>query len=181
MKFATIMSLFLSSFLQAQYNSGSYKLLKTIEQIEIRQYSPQLFVSYSEKSDNSSFRVLANYIFGGNKDSEEIAMTSPVVIKLYKNNEMLFLMPAKYSRGNLPEPNDKNIKIVESPKTNKAVITYSGYSNSSKENRYIKELKQVLKDYGIKHNNMFELFVYDPPYKLINRRNEIAVNIQNGD
>ena len=105
-------------------------------------------------------------------------MTSPVVIKLYNNNEMLFIMPDKHSINNLPEPNDPNVKIVESTKTQKAVISYSGYSNSGKEKRHIKQLQKVLEEHGIKHNNKFELFVYDPPYKLINRKNEIAVNIQ---
>ena len=52
-----------------------------------------------------------NYIFGGNSKNEQIPMTSPVVIKPYKNNEMAFLMPKNYTMTSLPIPNSDEIKI----------------------------------------------------------------------
>ena len=41
----------------------------------------------------------------------------------------------------------------------------------------IDQLKNILSENNIKHNGKFELLVYDPPYKIMNRRNEISVNI----
>ena len=161
--------------------SEIYKVIKTVENVEFREYVPLLFVSYinhgNENTTNSSFRVLANYIFGENDADEEIAMTSPVVIRLFNNNEMLFRMPKKYTTRNIPKPNNPDIKFVETNCVQKAVIRYSGYTNALKENKKIEELKKVLNAQGIKHNHKFELFVYDPPYKFINRRNEISVDV----
>ena len=69
---------------------STYEVIQVIEKIEIRAYNPALFASYinNEQGDaqNSSFRVLANYIFGGNETAEEIAMTSPVVIRLFNDD-----------------------------------------------------------------------------------------------
>ena len=128
---------------------------------------------------SQSFRVLANYIFGANKKEEKIAMTSPVVIRLFNNNEMLFRMPNKYNLDNIPEPNNTNVKFIETTYSKKAVLKYSGYSNRNKENKKITELKEILARNGLKHNNMFEVLIYNSPYQLFNRRNEISVNILN--
>ncbi|MBF25923.1 MAG: soul heme-binding protein [Flavobacteriales bacterium] len=182
MQILIIISLiFVYSSSQESSKSDIYKVIKTIESVEIREYDPSLYISYvnneQENAQNSSFRVLADYIFGSNKNNEEIAMTSPVVIKLFNKNEMLFRIPKKYNIKNVPKPNNKNLKFVETKYIKKAVIQFSGYSNSDKEKKHIEELKEILNNNNIKHNNKFELFVYDPPYKFYNRRNEISVNI----
>ena len=40
------------------------------------------------------------------------------------------------------------------------------------------ELIETLKNHSIQHANQFELLVYDSPYKLLNRRNEVLVVLQ---
>ena len=176
-----ILLILMAPFLSFGQDYNTYKVLKKIEKIELREYNPLLFASYMNTSDinnrSSSFRVLANYIFGSNEKTEEIAMTSPVVIRLFNDNEMLFRMPQKYNKQNIPKPNNKNVKFIETNSIQKAVIQYSGYSNNEKENRQIEELKTILKRHNIQHNNKFELFVYDPPYKFFNRLNEISVDV----
>ncbi len=168
----------LLSFTQS---SEIYKVVRAVENVEIREYVPLLFASYinsgKENDQNSSFRVLANYIFGSNEAEEKIAMTSPVVIKLFNYNEMLFRMPEKYNKRNIPKPKNTSVKFLETSVTKKAIIRYAGYTNKEKEKRKIIELKAILEKYGIEHTNQFELFVYNSPYKFFNRRNEISVNI----
>ena len=179
-KILIIMFLFNSVFSKSQSQNDTYIVLKKIGKVELREYQPLLFASYhNDNNQNSSFRVLADYIFGANEKKEKIAMTSPVVIKLYNDREMLFRMPEKYNKKNLPQPNNNNIKVIKSKKQTKATIRYSGYTNEQKENKMIKELKKILSENNIKHTGQFELFVYDPPYKPFNRRNEISVNIIN--
>ena len=56
-----------------------------------------------------------------------------------------------------------------------AAISFSGYSNSDKINKMKLKLSSVLNEKNIKTNNSFEVLVYDPPYKIINRRNELIV------
>ena len=41
----------------------------------------------------------------------------------------------------------------------------------------ILELKKTLQENNINHNEKFEVLVYNSPYKILNRRNEITVNI----
>ena len=90
---------------------------------------------------------------------------------------MLFRMPAKYNLNNIPQPNNSDIQFVSTDVVHKAVIKYSGYTNEVKEKKQIEMLQTILNKYNIKHNSEFELFVYDPPYKIFNRRNEMSVNI----
>ena len=176
-----IMFLFSSRFLNSQNVDNTYKVIEKIGKVEIREYEPSLFASYENdqtgKNQNSSFRVLADYIFGSNDKDEKIAMTSPVIIKLHNNREMLFRMPKKYNKKNLPQPENNDVKIISSKKVIKATIKFSGYSNEQKELKMISQLKNILSENNIKHNGKFELLVYDPPYKIMNRRNEISVNI----
>ena len=176
-----IMFLFSSRFLNSQNIDNTYRVIEKIGKVEIREYGPSLFASYENdqvaNNQNSSFRVLADYIFGANDNDEKIAMTSPVIIKLHNNREMLFRMPKKYNKKSLPQPENNDVKIISSKKAIKATIKYSGYSNEQKELKMIDQLKNILSENNIKHNGKFELLVYDPPYKIMNRRNEISVNI----
>lgn len=156
----------------------NYTIIKTVESIEIRQYPKALYASYyaNNSADNSKFRVLANYIFGGNDRQEQIGMTSPVNMKMSsKNNEMMFLMPNRYNIDNLPKPNNNEIKIISIDERTVATIRFSGYANSEKVKSKKNQLIETLKKHNIEHTNEFELMVYDSPYKLLNRRNEVLV------
>ena len=158
--------------------STNYKLIKTVGSVEIREYPKLLFASYYSKAsgDNSKFRVLANYIFGGNDREEQIGMTSPVNMKISSiNNEMLFLMPLRYNETNIPKPNNNEIEIISVEKRKVATIRFSGYANDKKVENKKKQLIETLKNNSIQHTNEFELLVYDSPYKLLNRRNEVLV------
>ncbi|MGB1175340.1 MAG: SOUL family heme-binding protein, partial [Luminiphilus sp.] len=47
--------------------------------VEIRDYDPRILATTRmTDGQNSGFRVLAGYIFGGNEKEQEIAMTAPV-------------------------------------------------------------------------------------------------------
>ena len=104
-------------------------------------------------------------------------MTSPVVMKTYNNYEMAFIMPSNYTVENLPKPNNEKLNTYEENGVTKACITYSGFSNRSKEQKYILELKEILTNYDIKYLDDFEVLIYNAPYKLINRKNEITVSV----
>ena len=174
---------FSSSYSQDLDKNDTYSVIQTLGSVEIRAYKPALFIGYFSNADignqSAYFRTLADYIFGNNKKEEKIAMTSPVVIKMPSKNEMLFRLPKGYNTKNAPKPNNKKIKFTTTSFCTKAVITYSGYTNQYKESKKIDELKKTLDQNNIKYTDEFELFVYDPPYQIFNRRNEISVNILN--
>ena len=157
-----------------------YIILKKIGNIELREYRESVNASYYSKNNterNNYFKNLAAYIFGGNNENESIDMTSPVTMRLYGNREMIFRMPSNYTLDNLPKANNPNINFMTIASCTKAAIQYSGYSNKNIEEKKIQELKNILERENIKHDNKFELLVYNSPYKILNRKNEITINI----
>ena len=157
-----------------------YIILKKIGNIELREYRESVNASYYSKNKterNNYFKNLAAYIFGGNNENESIDMTSPVTMRLYGNREMIFRMPSNYTLDNLPKANNPKINFMTIASCTKAAIQYSGYSNKNIEEKKIQELKNILERENIKHDNKFELLVYNSPYKILNRKNEITINI----
>lgn len=68
----------------AKSETQPYKVIKVEQEFEIRYYPSATMAmitsdakSYKELG-NSGFRKLAGYIFGGNTESKQISMTSPV-------------------------------------------------------------------------------------------------------
>ena len=104
-------------------------------------------------------------------------MTSPVQIKLHGNKEMLFRIPEKYNTKNIPKPNNKKIKIKEEEARTVMAIRFSGYAREKNVSKHKKILIEHLKEKNINYDDNFELWVYDDPFKIKNRRNEIIINI----
>ncbi len=187
MKITIILSILVLSLLfipkksiSQEYIAEYQNISEISENIELRKYQKSTFISYyskEENNQNSYFRVLAGYIFGGNETKEKISMTSPVQIKLNGNQEMLFRVPEKYNTGNLPTPNNKEIKMEIEEARTVAAIRFSGYAREKNVSKHKKILIDKLKEKNINHDENFELWVYDDPFKIKNRRNEIIVNI----
>lgn len=161
----------------------SYKVLKKYDHFEIRKYEEANFSyvtmktgSYQESS-GSGFKSLAGYIFGGNEKKESIAMTSPVVVNLNEPVTMQFMVPSKYKLDDLPTPNNSDVKFKTEKQKFVATISFGGWSNDKKIKEYTAKLNALLKENQITHFNNFSYFGYNPPFQLLNRRNEIAVEI----
>ena len=103
-------------------------------------------------------------------------MTSPVILDK-KTNKMSFIMPKRYKISSLPVPTNKEILIDIYKESYKAVIKYGGYTNSTKEDKMIRILKSKLEENNIIFSDDFEVLVYQSPYKILNRKNEIIVSI----
>ena len=161
----------------------SYKVLKKYDQFEIRKYAAANFSYVTMKTDSyqkssgTGFKSLAGYIFGGNEKKESIAMTSPVVMNLDETVTMQFMIPSKYTLADLPKPNNPAVKFKTEKEKFLATIVFGGWSNDKKIAEHTAKLKALLKENNIRHLNNFSYFVYNPPFQVINRRNEIAVEI----
>ena len=66
------------SFTSKDIETPEYKLLKTIDEVELRLY-PKMLVAKTSLSDKSfenqgsnGFRTIANYIFGGNEKNQKM-------------------------------------------------------------------------------------------------------------
>ena len=184
--------LFLSFFLTikgvSQVENQKYKILSKADEIEIREYSSAIYASVtldnSKKQQNSSFRILAGYIFGENDKNQKIAMTAPVHI-YEKNNQgkqlmtMKFVMPGEYEMKDLSKPNDSRVEIKKSGEKKYAAISFNGYNNDYKFNLYSKKLKEYLDSENILYINTPIFLGYDPPYKFWKRKNEVLFEISN--
>lgn len=160
-----------------------YQVLKSYGNIEIRKYEPAIFSSvmlgknsYREIS-GKGFGILAGYIFGGNEKKENISMTSPVTMELGDSTKMKFMVPKGYTMNSLPEPNDKRIIFEQQNEKIIAAIQFDGWADNDKIDYYTEQLKSSLAKEHISHTNKFSYLGYNPPYEVINRRNEIIVEL----
>ena len=170
---------------RSRIESYPYKIVKTFNDIEIRNYESSLFSSVTlktnefKKASSQGFSILAGYIFGGNKTNEKIAMTSPVAMSLEDSITMMFMVPKSFSKENLPKPNQSEIKFHEEPAKTVAAITFGGWANSKKIETYKNKLKTSLNTLGISYTNHFYFLGYNPPFDIFNRKNEIIVELDN--
>ena len=162
-----------------------YQVIKTYDNVEIRKYEPAIFTSVKmrsktyEESSGKGFRVLAGYIFGGNRSNESIAMTSPVTMELGETMTMKFMVPKGYDMNSLPPPNDKSITFEKQDEKIIAAIRFDGWANNEKIAYYTEQLREALNQEHLQYANTFSYLGYNPPYEMINRRNEIVVELIN--
>lgn len=186
------LTMFTTTRLQASGQSGGieeypYTVLQAYPDFEVRMYEKAIFArtyidaeTYRAGSGNG-FRTLASYIFGGNERNEGIAMTAPVAMRWDDGMVMEFMMPSEYSLETLPTPNRGDIELYEKPAVVMAGLSFGGWANDRKISAKIEELTNYLEKHGIKHTGQFQYFGYSSPYQMINRRNDIVVQVEGWD
>ena len=176
-----VTSLVLFSALTEAIEEPKYTVLQEFENgIEIRAYEPHLVaVTKMDGSQNSGFRVLAGYIFGGNEKEQEIAMTAPVSTTMMADSpEMTFMIPSEYDLAELPKPNDERVNFREVPAYTAAVIRFSGRANSEIVEAHWQKLRAFLANSEWKGLGEPTLNQYNPPWTLgFWRRNEIIIAV----
>ena len=166
----------------ASEENPPFKLILKDGPFEVRYY-PQMIVasSVTKESDNSLFRTLAGYIFGGNKSEKRIPMTAPVFMKSKAGQSwMMFFMPSNYTLESLPKPLNPKVKLGTFHLGKVAVLRYSGLNPKSKRLEKAKELLEWTKKKGINVVNNESISAgYDSPWTFPwNRRNEVFVSVK---
>jgi hypothetical protein len=160
-----------------------YDVVKSFENFEIRSYDAMVVAqtemksSAYEESSSMGFRTIADYIFGGNKDNQQIAMTSPVIMEMGEESSMSFVMPKEHAIENLPEPNSKQVELVQLQPKTYAVLEFTGYANDKKIEKHSKRLLQFLKAENLSPIGNMKYLGYNPPWQVLGRKNEIAVEV----
>lgn len=134
-----------------------------------------------ERAGSRGFRVLACYIFGGNKtadrDSTKIAMTTPVTQdRVGDQYRVRFMMPTRYTDESIPTPKDPRVTISEVGPQRLAAIRYRGRSTRDSYERHLRKLSDTVSHAG--HTAVREPVWahYDPPWMpWFLRRNEVLV------
>jgi hypothetical protein len=162
----------------------NYKVIKTLGDVEIREY-PQMILAQTklggkryESNGNNGFGVVANYIFGGNQQKQKIAMTAPVIMNMSETEaSMSFVMPSQYQLSELPTPNSNAVSLVSQDSMKLAVLRFGGFSSDEKIAKYAQFLTQVLQENNIRTKGSLLFMGYNAPWDVINRRNEVAFQI----
>ena len=193
-------------FFGSRVEQAEYIVVKKMKGYEIREYPIHIVAqttvqgSYGE-SMRGGFRIVANYIFGGNTKKESIAMTAPVVAEKSKKNNVSesiamtapvvattlgdshiisFGMPHSYTIDNLPTPNDSRVKIVIVPAKKYAVLNFSWYRSDSRIKRMQGKLLLALARDKVKTQGNMAYAGYNAPWTpLWMNRNEVLVEIIN--
>jgi len=167
---------------------------------EIRDYPALVVAEVTVAGDqdgaaSKGFRLLAGYIFGGNKRrqgiavtapvgqepaSEKIAMTAPVTQTRNAGEWVVrFTMPSAYSLETLPEPNDPKVHLRVVPPTRFAVLRFSGLASQADVEARIAELAAWMKSRHLRNTGPASLAQYDPPWTLwFLRHNEVMIPIE---
>lgn len=159
-----------------------YKVLQSIDGIEIRQYQAtvQAITTLPGSSNTSEgFRRLAGFIFGGNNKEQKIAMTAPVQETLGEQSpEMAFTMPNEYRLEDLPTPTDSRVSLHNVPARTVAVVSFSGWATQNRTERFERALRDTLSDSSITIIGAASLNQYNPPWTLpFLRRNEVMIEV----
>ncbi|RPG65637.1 MAG: heme-binding protein [Flavobacteriaceae bacterium TMED42] len=168
----------LCSTAMAQTEIQSYSVIQNIAEAEIRFYPPVMMAKHTSKREGSGFGKLFGYISGNNTNNTKIAMTTPVHMeKKTGENSMTFVLPRKFTGDNTPQPNDTSLSVFEDKGGYFAAIKYSGYTSTIKEKQHTEILQKLLQKENIISSGSPKILLYDSPYKVINRRNEILIPI----
>ena len=159
---------------------AKYEVIKKNEVYEIRKYLDRLAVETSRAGIDSSFRRLFNYISGRNDTQEKIAMTTPVTqVEKNGNMTMQFYLPSKFNSGNVPNPSNEDVNIINIEGGYYAVIRYSGRASDS---NFIKHKEILEKELRVNNVSIISPPIratYDSPFTLpMNRRNEAMFKVE---
>ena len=102
-------------------------------------------------------------------------MTSPVAMTLEDSMTMLFMVPKKFDKETLPQPNQSQIKLRTEPAKTVAAIQFKGWANDAKIETYKQKLIAALDKQSLSYTNRFYFLGYNAPYEVFNRKNEVIV------
>jgi len=172
----------------AKTEQQAYSILWKNDRLEARYY-PKALLATVRGSDkeyrttaNRHFRVLAGYIFGGNKEGSSIAMTAPVHMTFDETgSSMSFVMPSSLHKEDLPAPNATGISFEETGEKFVVAVRFGGWADDKKIKENTDFLMDVLHTMKIEPVSKPWFMGYNPPFQLLNRRNEVAVEITSQD
>lgn len=182
------------------YELPPYKVVEKENQMEIRQYEPQLVAEVTvegdrEKAVNQGFRILAAYIFGENESTAKVAMTTPVTQipapeKIAMTTPVTqeqsadawvvrFGMPGQYTVETLPKTKDERIRFAMTKPSRRAAIHFSGFAKDSAIAEQTALLQAFITRKKLTPAGDPVIAYYDDPFTFPwNRRNEILIDVK---
>jgi effector-binding domain-containing protein len=177
-----------------------YKVLKTGDKFELREYAPHILAEIVvdgdlESAGDMAFRPLFRYISGENRSRSKVAMTAPVSqekagekirmtapVNLQSARDkwaVSFTMPASYTLETLPVPDDPKIILRQVPARRMAAVRYSGFWSEKNYRQNRSELEAWIREQGLTMTGDPVWARYNPPFTpWFLRRNEILIPVK---
>jgi hypothetical protein len=153
-----------------------FKLLRTYEGFELREYLPcvlaevRVSAQYSTAS-SGAFSSLFNYISQGNNSSQKIAMTAPVIAAQKADGSesadwyVSFVMPSGSTIGHMPDPNDSQVTLRELGTETCVAKSFRGRATEELSRKVAKELRVSAAKATITLADETRICRFDPPFK----------------
>jgi hypothetical protein len=170
-----------------------FRVLHTYKDFELREYLPcviaevRVSANFSDSS-SSAFSTLFNYISKGNKSSEKIAMTAPVITAQSENTseitewQVSFVMPAGSTFGQMPQPNNSQVRLRELDTETCVAKSFRGRATDDSSRKIAQALRKKAAEANIALSNETRICRFDPPFKPgILQYNEIVIPVYQGE
>lgn len=196
-------------FAASAIEEPAYALVRSFDGWEVRRYAPAIEAQVTVTAPwgdavNAGFRVLADYIFGGNQPNTSIAMTAPVAAQRTAEGESIamtapvaaqrapgeganerytvaFTMPAQWTLDTLPKPNDPRIELVQRQPRVVAVLSFGLWATTERVTEKIAALRSRMVAEGLTPIGEPIVAQYSPPWSPPPfRNNEIQWLIEPG-
>ena len=153
-----------------------FRVIRTYSDFEVREYQPcviaevKVSAQYS-KAASSAFGSLFNYISKGNKASEKIAMTAPVIAAQRADGHdsdewyVSFVMPSGSTFGHLPHPNDPQVNLRELDSEMCVALSFRGNATEELSEKKIRTLRAAAAKVNISLSGETRICRFDPPFK----------------
>lgn len=153
-----------------------FKVLRIYADFEVREYMPCVIAEVKVSAQysiatSSAFGSLFRYISKGNKASEKIAMTAPVIAAQRAESSdadewfVSFVMPAGSNREHLPDPNDPNVHLRELPAETCVALSFRGKATEELSAKKALELRAAAAKQNIALSKETRICRFDPPVK----------------
>ena len=153
-----------------------FRTLQTFSDFEIREYAPcviaevKVSAQYSTAS-SSAFAYLFKYISKGNKTSQQIAMTAPVIAAQKVDGSesedwfVSFVMPSGSTFGRLPHPNDPRVVLRDLDAETCIATSFRGKATQELSEKKVSELRAAAARENIAVSSETRICRFDPPFK----------------
>jgi hypothetical protein len=153
-----------------------FRVIRSYEGFDLREYAPCSIAEVKVSADYSSagsiaFRSLFGYISQGNKRSEKIAMTAPVISaqRADKSAEdewfVSFVMPAGSTKADMPDPNDPRVVLRQLEAETCIAASFRGRAGEDLMKRKVAELRVLAAKENIALSDETRICRFDPPFK----------------
>ena len=153
-----------------------FQVIRTYGDFEVREYQPcviaevKVSAQYSTAASDA-FGHLFKYISKGNKQSQKIAMTAPVIAAQRSVEDesddwyISFVMPSGSTFGHLPHPDDPRVVLRELDTEICIALSFRGRATEEKAEQMAYQLRAAAAKENIALSDETRICRFDPPFK----------------